>query len=362
MRKIKEMNDWVQDKVEKGRVWMARPKIWQARGRASEPAFSNRYYISAVTRDDALAVLNQLDSGFKVEDLYVNDSEPSNNTYEAYKNAQEDLIRQQDAERIQRQAAEDETIDISNLKGYRVSNSNTYMYVVAENGGEAAEIASKIDPQRFPNIADITVQDAGSIGADTLIRGMYARQQSLLGNQQPAAPKFEVNDRVEVVSGSGFPSLIGMVGTVLQVSPNYDFVSVQLAGYDTASSFPTSALKKAEEPTQSSNNDFRTYTVTNTETGQARRFAATSEEDAITVGRREYPALVSTGNVTAHRHVSGGFEANDTRISDLRYYRVERQDASGRADLAAASPEDAMNRARERNPTWANSPLRAELL
>jgi hypothetical protein len=191
---------------------------------------------------------------------------------------------------------------------------------------------------------------------------MYARQQSLLGNQQPAAPKFEVNDRVEVVSGSGFPSLIGMVGTVLQVSPNYDFVSVQLAGYDTASSFPTSALKKAEEPTQSSNNDFRTYTVTNTETGQARRFAATSEEDAITIGRREYPALFSTGNVTAHRHVSGGFEANDTRISDLRYYRVERQDASGRADLAAASPEDAMNRARERNPTWANSPLRAELL
>jgi hypothetical protein len=360
MRKIKEMNDWVQGKLEKGAEWLARPKIWQARGRASEPAFSNRYYISAVTRDDALAVLNQLDSGFRVEDLYVNDSEPSNNTYEAYKNAQEDLIRQQDAERIQRQAAEDETIDISNLKGYRVSNSNTYMYVVAENGGEAAEIASKIDPQRFPNIADITVQDAGSIGADTLIRGMYARQQSLLDNQQPAAPKFEVNDKVEVASQ--FPSLIGMVGTVLQVSPNYDFVSVQLAGYDTASSFPTSALKKAEEPTQSNNNDFRTYTVTNTETGQARRFAATSEEDAINIGRREYPALFSTGNVTAHRHVSGGFGASDTRINDLRYYRVERQDASGRADVAASSAIDAMDRARERNPTWANSPLRAELL
>jgi hypothetical protein len=360
MRKIKEMNDWVQDKVEKGRIWMARPKIWLARGRASEPAFSNRYYISAITRDDAIAVLNRLDPGYRIEDLYVTEEYPSDSNYEAYKTAQEDLIRQYEAERVQRQASQDETIDISNLKGYRVSNSTTYMYVVAENGGEAAEIASKIDPERFPNIADITVQDAGSIGADTLIRGMYARQQSLLGNQQPSAPKFEVNDRVEVVSG--YPSLIGMVGTVLQVSPNYDFVSVQLAGNNEASSFPTSALKKAEEPTQSSNNDFRTYTVTNTETGQARRFAATSEEDAITIGRREYPALFSTGNVTAHRHVSGGFEANDTRISDLRYYRVERQDASGRADLAAASPEDAMNRARERNPTWANSPLRAELL
>jgi hypothetical protein len=355
MRKIKEMNDWVQDKVEKGRAWIARPKIWQARGRASEPAFSNRYYISAVTRDDALAVLNQLDPGYRIEDLYVTDDSPSANSYEAYKNAQEDLIRQQDAERIQRQAAEDETIDISNLKGYRVSNSNTYMYVVAENGGEAAEIASKIDPQRFPNIADITVQDAGSIGADTLIRGMYARQQSLLDNQQPAAPKFEVNDRVEVVSQ--FPSLIGMKGTVLQVSPNYDFVSVQIDGNDTASSFPLSALKKAEEP---SNNDFRTYTVTNTETGQARRFAANSQEDAITIGRREYPALFTTGNITAQQ--SSGSTANDTRISDLRYYRVQRQDASGRADVAASGPEDAMNRVRQQNPTWRDSPLTAELL
>jgi len=304
LRKIKEMNDWVQDKVEKGRAWNARPKIWNVRGRASEPAFSNRYYIAAVTRDDVLAILNKLDSGYRIEDLYVTDESPSANSYEAYKNAQEDLIRQQDAERIQRQSAEDETIDISNLKGYRVSNSNTYMYVVAENGGEAAEIASKIDPQRFPNIADITVQDAGSIGADTLIRGMYARQQSLLDNQKPAAPKFEVNDRVEVVSG--YPSLIGMVGKVVQVSPNYDFVSVQLAGNNEASSFPTSALKKAEEPVASS--------------------------------------------------------SNDTRISDLRYYRVQRQDASGRADLAASSPEDAINRAREQNPTWRDSPLTAELL
>ncbi len=304
MRKIKEMNDWVLGKLEKGRAWIARPKIWQVRGVASEPAFAGRYYIAAEDRNDALAVLKQLDPGFTIRDMYVNDSEPSDNTYEAYKRAQEDLIIQQDAERRQRQAAEDETIDISNLKGYRVSNSTTYMYVVAENGGEAAEIASKIDPQRFPDIADITVQDAGSIGADTLIRGMYARQQSILDNQQPSAPKFEVNDRVEVVSQ--FPSLIGMKGTVLQVSPNYDFVSVQIDGNDTASSFPLSALKKAEEPAASS--------------------------------------------------------SNDTRISDLRYYRVQRQDASGRADVAASSPEDAMNRVRQQNPTWGNSPLTAELL
>jgi hypothetical protein len=356
MRKIKEMNDWVQDKLEKGREWIARPKIWQVRGVASEPAFAGRYYIAAEDRNDALAVLKQLDPGFIIRDMYVNDSDPGGNTYEAYKRAQEDLIIQQDAERTQRQAAEDETIDISNLKGYRVSNSLTYMYVVAENGGEAAEIANKIDPERFPDIADITVQDAGSIGADTLIRGMYARQQSILDNQRPSAPKFEVNDRVKVVGQ--YPSLIGEIGTVVEISPNYDFVSVQLDNNTSPSSFPTIALKKVEEPTQFSSGDFRTYTVTNTDTGQARRFSATSEQEAIDAGRREYPALFSTGNVTA----TVGSSSNDTRISDLRYYRVQRQDASGRADVAASGPEDAMNRVRQQNPTWANSPLTAEIL
>lgn len=354
MRKIKEMNDWVQDKVEKGRIWMARPKIWLARGRASEPAFSNRYYISAITRDDAIAVLNRLDPGYRIEDLYVTEEYPSDSNYEAYKTAQEDLIRQYEAERVQRQASQDETIDISNLKGYRVSNSTTYMYVVAENGGEAAEIASKIDPERFPNIADITVQDAGSIGADTLIRGMYARQQSLLGAEEPtqteeptqqsATREFYVgNNRLGGTISVEAPDEAEALHAATRVRPEWsirDLTATEVGG----------------SSNQSSNSDFRTYTVTNTETGQARRFAAANEEDAINIGRREYPALFSTDNVTAEIS-SGG-----TRISDLRYYRVERQDASGRADLAAASPEDAMNRARERNPTWANSPLRAELL
>jgi hypothetical protein len=373
IRKIKEMNDWVQNKLEKGREWIARPKIWQVRGVASEPAFAGRYYIAATTRDDALAVLDRLDKGFAIRDMYVNDSDPGGNTYEAYQRAQEDLIRQQDAERTQRQAAEDETIDISNLKGYRVSNSTTYMYVVAENGGEAAEIATKMDPERFPNIADITVQDAGSIGADTLIRGMYARQQSVLGNQQPSTPKFEINDRVEVVSQ--FPSLIGMKGTVLQVSPNYDFVSVQIDGNDTASSFPLSSLKKAEESEPRLAPGEQMYLVTNTDTGHEVRIAADSGAKAIYRATRNDPNSFPGGNTNtnitatelrrtppAAQQSSGAPAANDTRISDLRYYRVERQDASGRADVAASSPEDAMNRVRERNPTWRNSPLAARIL
>jgi len=67
---------------------------------------------------------------------------------------------------------------------------------------------------------------------------------------EPVAPKFEVNDRVEVVSE--FPGLIGMKGKITQVNPNYGFVSVWLDGNTAASSFPVSALKKvdANDPTE----------------------------------------------------------------------------------------------------------------
>lgn len=57
---------------------------------------------------------------------------------------------------------------------------------------------------------------------------------------------FKVGDRIEV-SGE-FPSLIGMIGTVTQVSPNYAFVSVHIDGNTAASSFPVSALKKSSAP------------------------------------------------------------------------------------------------------------------
>jgi hypothetical protein len=179
------------------------------------------------------------------------------------------------------------------------------MYVVAENGGEAAEIASKIDPERFPNIADITVQDAGSIGADTLIRGMYARQQSLLGDQQQS-PSTESNKKeFVVVNGSlGERASVEAIDSATALSqallnnPSWDSYRHQIR--------VLSASPQAEEPAASSPNntrisDISTYTVTNTETGQARRFAATSEEEAIIIGRREYPALFTTGNVTATR-------------------------------------------------------------
>lgn len=71
-------------------------------------------------------------------------------------------------------------------------------------------------------------------------------------------PKFSIDDKVEVISQ--FPSLIGKTGTVMQVHPIYDFVSVQLDGNTEPSSFPSSALKKIDQPTidtpQQTVNDF----------------------------------------------------------------------------------------------------------
>ena len=65
----------------------------------------------------------------------------------------------------------------------------------------------------------------------------------------PTQAQFKKGDRIEVVGQ--FPSLIGELGTIVQVSPNYDFVSVQLDNNTSPSSFPSIALKKINEPQQS---------------------------------------------------------------------------------------------------------------
>jgi transcription antitermination factor NusG len=66
------------------------------------------------------------------------------------------------------------------------------------------------------------------------------------GPPAPTQSQFGVGDRVEVASQ--YPSLIGMTGTVTQVSPNYEVVSVQLDGNTAASSIPAYALKKSIAP------------------------------------------------------------------------------------------------------------------
>lgn len=64
----------------------------------------------------------------------------------------------------------------------------------------------------------------------------------------PTQSQLKKGDRIEVVGQ--FPSLIGETGTVVQISPNYDFVSVQLDNNTSPSSFPSIALKKIDGPQQ----------------------------------------------------------------------------------------------------------------
>jgi len=307
-RQISQMLDWQEGRLEQGRQYIERPKIWVARGRGRE---SNRYYIAAVGRDEAIEIASRLDpdivqnQGF---DIYVTDGYPDQDTYEAYRKAQEDLIRDREGREEPQPEIE---VDLSKIKIYRITNrelNNGYMYVAAENGGEAAEIASKMDPYKFGDVSTLTAQEqAGGTFGPLVITNMYKYQQRKLGelSAQESAPSFEVNDRVEVASG--YPSLIGMKGTVLQVSPNYNFVSVLIDGNDSPSSFPTSSLKKIEgqpiqgtvgqpepafsEPRSTRISDMRSFRVQNVDTGESRYFAGTDLQDAINRARREYPAM-----------------------------------------------------------------------
>ena len=297
-RQISQMLDWQEGRLEQGRKYIAQPKIWVARGRG---ALSNRYYIAAVKRDEAIEIANRLDpdivqsQGF---DIYINDGYPDQDTYNAYKVAQEDLIREREA-REEPQSEPEIEVPLDKLKVYRITNrelNNGYMYVVAENGGEAAEIASKMDPDKFGSIAALTAQEQhGGTFGPLVITNLYKYQQRKMGEtSQQAAPRFEVNDRVEVAFG--YPSLIGRKGTVLQVSPNYDFVSVLIDGNDVPSSFPTSTLKKVEDDTaqtatQPRVGDLISFLVQNVDSGEQRYFAATDIQDAINRAREQYPAM-----------------------------------------------------------------------
>ena len=310
-RKISQISDWQAPKIAAGYEWNKRPKIWRASGRGSG---SSRYYIAAVSRDDAIDVVTRLDPDMvesETFDIYVNDAHPDQDTYDAYVKAQEDLIKQrEEREKFSQETGEETDIDLSNVKIYRINNMGGYMYVAAENGGQAAEIASKMDPDKFGDITNLTaVEQHGTTFGPLVVKNMFLYQQRKLGDEMPIPqpmPKFEVNDRVEVASG--YPSLIGMKGKVLQVSPNYDFVSVLIDGNDIPSSFPSSTLKKVEgqqiqgrvgqpepafgEPANGQTpriSDMSSYRVTNTDNGEVRWVAAASNFDALQRARERYP-------------------------------------------------------------------------
>jgi hypothetical protein len=247
-KQISQILDWQANKVRNGMEWLNRPKIWRVQLRGSNGR--QNYFIAAITRDDAINVANKLEGtdieGMDGFDIEVYQDSPDDFSYEAYEKAQEDLIQQREQERELNRASQDETIDISKLKTYRVSNLNGYNYFVAENGAEAAEIANKLDPEKFPDVANLTVQDQSHLTTTSrpaLMRSMYKSQQDKLSALQPVQQK--------------------------------------------------------PQTSQQRISDMQSYVVTNNETGDRRYFPATSALDAVRVARREYPALFNTSNVDA---------------------------------------------------------------
>lgn len=401
-RKISQIIDWQTPKVQAGYEWNKRPKIWRASGRGSG---SSRYYIAAADRDEAVDVVTRLDPDMvesETFDLYVNDAYPDQDTYDAYVKAQEDLIKQrEEREKFSQDTGEETDIDLSNVKIYRVNNMGGYMYVAAENGGQAAEIASKMDPDKFGDVTTLTtVEQHGTTFGPLVVKNMFLYQQRKLGDQMPTPqpmPRFEVNDRVEVASG--YPSLIGRQGKVLQVSPNYDFVSVLLDDNDIPSSFPSSTLKKVEDSTP---DQYSVYEASN-DSGYRMFIAARTPVEAHTLAARLYPDVFS-GEIRTERYgaatqmdaarllqqqaarqqeLSRSSQNNDwrgelrghlgnaqpafseprsTRVSDMRSYRVINDDTGQIRWIAGTSAIDAMNRAREAYPEFADGSLRANVM
>jgi transcription antitermination factor NusG len=151
-----------------------------------------------------------------------------------------------------------ETTNLSNAEGDEIDNLTWEPEPEAKAPFKVGDTVKNIkdDHPYYGQTAEVkTIYSSGNVGLVYSIDGEQAIDPAkwLEKVQAPAkatAPKFEVNDRVEVVSQ--FPSLIGMKGKITQVSPNFDFVSVWLDGNTASSSFPTSAIKKvdANDPTE----------------------------------------------------------------------------------------------------------------
>lgn len=151
-----------------------------------------------------------------------------------------------------------DTTNLSKTEGDKIDNLNWEPEPEVSAPLKVGDTVKNIkdDHPYYGQTAEVkTIYSSGNVGLVYSIDGEQAIDPAkwLEKVQAPAkatAPKFEVNDRVEVVSQ--FPSLIGMKGKITQVSPNFDFVSVWLDGNTASSSFPTSAIKKvdANDPTE----------------------------------------------------------------------------------------------------------------
>lgn len=226
------------------------PRIWRVTGTSSSGV--GRYYIAAPSEKEVVDVVTRLDPEMAASDNFamtVEDERPAPDTYDSYEKAQEDLIRRRNEPEPQ--------IDIDNLKVYRIHNTNgLYTYIVAENGAEAVEIASKTQPDKFSDIASLTAQEqSGGTFGPLVITNMYKHQQSVL---------------------SELPEQSSDINIPAELQPN--------------------------QPTRIS--DMRSWRVQNRDTGEMRWVAAASEQDARNRAREQYPEFAD-GMLYATPHESG---------------------------------------------------------
>jgi hypothetical protein len=304
-RRLLQVIEWQENKMIAGDRWLQKPKIWYIDGRrfSGDPRVRNsEYRIAAANRDEAIAILSKINPELAASDnLYMMliDSDPSPAVVQ-HRTANQEMLIQQRAELDQYVNDDTVPVEVANLEIFRVFSMTKSMFVAAETSREAKEFANHVDPENFGDIAELNVRSTDSSGSPEILAAMYRRQLEQLrnpatrdpffaapGNAQPSAPKFEVNDRVVVASD--YPSLIGMQGQVLQVRPNYDFVSVLLDGNNTPSTFPTSSLKKAENSTPTRISDLHRYVVSRTDASGMTTVTATSEQDAFQQAIQQNP-------------------------------------------------------------------------
>jgi len=309
-RKLYAMLEWQKSKIKIGEAWLARPKIWLAVGGSS------RFYIAAISRDEALDVATKLDPEITNSDrfeIYVSDQYPGADTYQAYQTAQNDLIQARQRERELTQQSQDETIDVSKLKTYRVSNMNGYRYIVAENGAEAAELATQLEPDKFPEVQSLTVQDQSHLSSTsnpTIIRSMYVSQQQTLGsNRDTSRGQVDQYSVYEASNGRGDRMFIAARTPVeahtlaARLYPDVFNDEIRTERYGDATQMDAARLLRQQATRQQQMQPrlahIGEYRVTNMSTGDSRYFTGSSEQDAIERARQEYPALFTNGNIVA---------------------------------------------------------------
>jgi predicted house-cleaning noncanonical NTP pyrophosphatase (MazG superfamily) len=205
-RSLLRILDWQEKKLEVGDKWIQKTKIWHVfapRLRTSED-----YYIAATNREevaDIIRLINPEQAADPSLTIIVSEPHPTEGQIRNRAERQNRLIQQRE-ELLQYQNDDQGDdlvpIEVANLEVYRVHNMNGYMYVAAENHREAAEIANHLDPEKFGNIGDLTVNFADSLGNQALISAMYRRQLEQFRNPATRDPSFAAPKSATQITGS----------------------------------------------------------------------------------------------------------------------------------------------------------------